>query len=247
MEHYQKELLAQIRPETRPVLPGKVRFRARIFGKQKALEYIGNYYERESAGRIPFYLPYIYRRELFDHMRRLAKIPKSRVGLVLIDGEDARTDFLLYEFLDNVNYLTIITERMAYFTDLQERAFQELGLLVDLVKPWEEKQLEGNLVWDLTENIQKADCYPPGSIALMAHKKLWKVREQVKMCENITAVYIRAVNAGKIEVSPAMAECFLVPGNFPFRESRCLELERWCRQKKWAVHAGVETAKNLDI
>lgn len=244
MRHFRNDLLQCARPETRPELPKKIRLRARFFGKQQVSEYLWNYYERESESRIPFYLPYIYRKEFFDYARRTAQIPKSKVRMVLIDGGDARIDFFLYEFLQELNYLTIITDRTEYFLGLQERAFQELGLLIDLQKPWEEKSPEGNVVWDFTKTLQKPDCYPPGSIAWMPHKKLWKLQEQIRSCENVTAVYMKEVRIGQRTISPSLAECLLVTKNFPFRESRCRELEQWCRRQNWKIE--LDKVKNLD-
>ena len=86
MRHFQKDILKHARPETKPELPRKIRLRAKFFGKQNALEYIWNYYERESEKRVPFYLPYIYMKEIFDSLRRYAQIPKKQIGMVLIAG-----------------------------------------------------------------------------------------------------------------------------------------------------------------
>lgn len=235
MDELTKKLPELIREETIPEIPKKIRWKSRLFGKGQLLEYIRNYYEEESVKRVPFYLPYIYMKEAFDYLRRYAQIPKRQVNMVLIDGGDARIDYFLYEFLEELNYLTIVTERQAYFEGLQERTFQELGMLIDLALPWEEKNLRGNIVWDFSDKLQKADCYPEGSICFLPHKKEWKIKEFLGECLCATAVTLREVEIGHFVLSPSMAECFLVPANFPFRKSRCQELKIWCRQKKWSV------------
>lgn len=235
MKHFQNDILKYARPETKPEIPRKIRLRAKFFGKQKALEYIWNYYERESVRRIPFYLPYIYMKEIFDYLRRYGEIPRKQISVVLIDDEDARIDYFLYEFLEDLNYLTIVTSRKEYFVSLQERAFQELGLLIDLVQPWEEKNLRGNLVWDFSDLLQRADCYPEGSICFMPHKKEWKIRELLQCCDKMTAVSIDTVEVNGERITPSMAEALLVPANFPFRKSRCEELAVWCKMRKWAI------------
>lgn len=155
--------------------------------------------------------------------------------MVLIDGDDGRTDYFLYEFLEELNYLTIVTDRRSYFEGLQERAFGELGLLIDLALPWEEKNLRGNLVWDFSEQLQKPDCYPPGSICFMPHKKEWKIRELLGSCPGIAGVWITKVMIGETCISPSLAESLLVPENFPFRQSRCEDLGQWCRAQKWQI------------
>ncbi len=228
------------RPETRPDIPRKVRWKAKLFGGHYLSEYLWAYYERESEVRIPFYLPYIYMKENFYYLRRYAQIPKKQVSMVLIDGEDSRTDYFLYEFLEELNYLTIVTERRKYFEGFQERAFQELGLLIDLLFPWEEKNIRGNLVWDFTEQFQKADCYPENSICFMPHKKEWKIKEFLKERPVAAAVMLKEVEIGQNCISAALAESLLVPPNFPFRKSRCEDLRDWCRNQKWTVKMGVQ-------
>lgn len=247
MRHFPKDILKHARPETKPELPRKIRLMAKFFGKQNALEYIWNYYERESEKRVPFYLPYIYMKEIFDYLRRCAQIPKKQISMVLIDDEDGRIDYFLYHFLEELNYLTIVTPRGDYFAGLQERAFQELGLIIDVVLPWEEKNLRGNLVWDFSEQLQKEDCYPAGSLCFMPHKKPWKIQELLRSCEKMTAVSLKKVNVDEQELSPTLAEALLVPAHFPFRESRCEELALWCKTRKWALKLKVEEPKNLDI
>ena len=56
MDYLTMELISSARPETRPEIPRKLRWKARIFGKHKIEEYMRDYYERESRERVPFYL-----------------------------------------------------------------------------------------------------------------------------------------------------------------------------------------------
>lgn len=241
MDELTKKLPELMREETLPEIPGKVRWKAKFFGKGQLLEYIRNYYEEESVRRVPFYLPYIYMKEIFRYLCRYAKIPKKQVSMVLIDDADARTDYFLYEFLEELNYLTIVTDRTKYYEGLQERAFQELGLLIDLVQPWEEKHLRGNLVWDFSDKLQKVDCYPEDCICFLPHKKEWKIKELLKECPTMTAVSLKEIEIGSLSLQPSMAECLLVPGGFPFRKSRCEELKSWCHRKRWLVKMSVRT------
>lgn len=223
------------RKETLPEIPKRILFQSRIFGKNQLCKYIDAYYQEESAERIPFYLPYIYMKEIYRCLCRYGGLYKKQVELVLIDDEDARTDYILYEFLEQVNYLTIISRRKAYFEGLQERAFQELGLLIDLVQPWEEMHLKGNLVWDLTSELQRADSYPENAICFVPHKKKWKQNEILKTSPKVTTIFIKELTNGQRVLSPAMAESVLVPQEFPFRKTRCDDLRKWCRSKHWMI------------
>lgn len=235
-----KKLPELAREETMPEIPKKIRWRAKFFGKGQLREYLWNYYEEESARRVPFYLPYIYMKETFHYLCRYGEIPRKQVSMVLIDGNDSRIDHFLYEFLEELNYLTIVTDRKEYFKGLQERAFQELGLLIDLALPWEEKNLRGNLVWDFSDKLQKSDCYPEESICFMPHKKTWKIQELFRNCPTITAVSVKNVEIGGFCIPPSFAESLLVPKNFPFRKSRCEDLRQWCRKQKWMVKMNVQ-------
>ena len=235
MEYEVKELLKNVRPETRPLIPKKVWWKAKIFGQQVIKEYLWNYYKRESEYRVPFYLPSIFLKECMQYLCRVGKIPKDRLQAVLIDGEDFRIDYFLSRYLEQFQYVTIITDRQEYFKSLEERAFQELGLLVDFVHSWEEKQLTGNLVWDFSETIQKSDCYPEGSVCFLPYKREWKQNEIQNSVPNITIVKIQCVKANGMELSPGLAESMLVPSGITFRASRCEMLRKWCEKQKWRI------------
>lgn len=243
MRQFQKELLEAARPETKPKIPRKIYWKAKIFGKQILSEYLWNYYERESEERVPFYLPYIYMKECFDYLRRYAKISRKQISMVLIDDDDARTDYFLKEFLEEFNYLTIVTDRVKYFEGLQERAFQELGLLIDLVHSWEDKNLQGNLVWDFSGRIQKEDCYPEGSVCFMPHKKEWKLRQVLQDSLKIRVLTIDGVVVRQEQeiLRPGVAETLLAPSDFPFRETRCQALKEWCKCKNWNIKIKEQT------
>lgn len=230
MEELQKMLPKLVRKETLPEIPWKIRAGAGIFGKHVKMKYLWNYYKEESEGRIPLYLPYIYMREIIDIMRRCAAIPRRQQKMVLIDGGDQRTEYVLHEMLEEVHSLTIITDRKEYFENLQERAFQELGLIIELLLPWEEKQPEGNLVWDFSEKLQSYDCYPKGSICFLPHKKPWKIREILANGEDLTVLTFNGVKKGEITLPINLAESLWIPRNLAFRKSRCRELEKWCKE-----------------
>lgn len=235
MKNFQYELVRIAHPQTKPEVPWKIRLRAKFFGKQIETEYIWNYYKRESESRIPFYLPYLFMKDIFYYLKRYGQIPKSKISMILVDGGDSRIDYFLYEFLEELNDLTIITDRKEYFENLQERSFQELGLMIDLIYPWQEKRLKGNFVWDFTTHLQKTDCYPKGSICFLPHKKEWKVRELLRDGEDITVFFIENVKIKGGFVSPGLAECILVPKKFMFRKSRCKELSKWCQNEGWQI------------
>lgn len=151
MDEFLQMLPKLARKETVPEIPKKLRLYAHFFGQRKVTEYLSDYYIGQGRERTLLYLPCIYMREEFHYLRRAAGIPKKQISLVLIDSNDARTDYFLHEFLEQLNFLTIVTERKEYFESLTERAFQELGLLIDLAYPWEKRAVRGNLFWDFSD------------------------------------------------------------------------------------------------
>lgn len=223
------------RAETIPEIPQKIKWKAKFFGKRCMEQYLEEYYRKEAERRNPYYLPYLYMKEHLDCLRRYAKIPGKDISMVLIDGNDGRTDYFLSRLIEEFNDLIIVTERKEYFEGLQERAFQELGLLVQLVRPWEEKTLRGNLLWDFTKELQKPDCYPKDCVCFLPHKKEWKIRELLRSCSMKAGVGLKEVEVRGTVLSPGLAETLLIPSGFPFRESRCEELRKWCQNGKWTV------------
>lgn len=242
MDDLLKKLPKLAREETKPEIPAKLRLYARVFGKRHLAEYLSNYYAEQSEKRIPFYLPCIYMREEFNYLCRYAGIRKNQVSAVLIDANDARTDSFLYEFLEQLNYLTIVTQRREYFEGFAERAFQELGLLIEIVCPWEEKKLCGNLVWDFSEKMQYVEYYPEESICFLPCKTKREMEKFQVQCPTASAVGAPAVVIGMYELSASMAETLLVPAGFPFRKSRCEELRKWCGRNGWHIKITAEKA-----
>ena len=45
-------------------------------------------------------------------------------------------------------------------------------------------------------------------------------------------------------IFPALAETMLVPKRFPFRQSRCEELRKWCKMSNWKVKLKARTLEN---
>ena len=62
------EIVKHARIETVPEVPKKIRWKARIFGKNQIEQFYERYYQRESERRIPFYLPYLNMRTHFDYV-----------------------------------------------------------------------------------------------------------------------------------------------------------------------------------
>lgn len=235
MKEYQKEILKMAEKDTLPKLPKKFWKFQRWFSQEYFWEYLWNYYMEESKGRRPFYLPYLYLREEQDFLRRTGQMALEEIHLVIIDSEDERCGYLLQELLWKLNYLTILTNRKKYFEGLKNRAFQEMGLIIELYYPWQEKHVYGNLIWDLTDKLQPKDCYPSGSICFMPHKS--QVQKEIlgEQCPDTRFFLMPDILWRDQKLTANFAEALSVPCYFPFRESRCEDLKIKSRNCHWKL------------
>ena len=77
------------------------------------------------------YLPQL--REIIEIILEKRKIPYEQFAPVLIDGGDVQDTLLGAELLGrDLNRLTILTDRPAYFTEYTDSMYEENGLIVEL-------------------------------------------------------------------------------------------------------------------
>ena len=77
------------------------------------------------------YLPQL--REIMEIILEKRKIPYEQFAPVLIDGGDVQDTLLGAELLGrDLNRLTILTDRPAYFTEYTDSMYEENGLIVEL-------------------------------------------------------------------------------------------------------------------
>lgn len=140
--------------------------------------------------------PYLvdFARIFFGVIREKGLNPAKVEVIVFDEGEDEHQPFerigvqdVLNQLRDDINALTIFTDRPQYFEKFAEQAYEENGLLV-IMKP---KREQCRAVW------QKADdstcvvldfewngaCYRPDNGAckgyIPIHKKAWEMRENL--------------------------------------------------------------------
>lgn len=74
---------------------------------------------------------------------------------IIFDSCDRKIVYLLKQIKDNLNYLTILTERKEYFNDFREMLYSTAGLAVDFISPGENTPIEGNLIIDTNSEYFK--------------------------------------------------------------------------------------------
>lgn len=156
------------------------------------------------------FLPYI--RPILCDVLRQRGLSYQNLRLLVIDGtEDLDTIFwedevlqALNDLSEDLNDLTILTGRPAYFQEYIEKMYEETGLLVRMLakEPGQgrrEKQILSNVVLDFESkggmwNLHLAD---PG-LYIPVYKKPWKTAENLDICVPIGYNTVIAKSIGNI-------------------------------------------------
>lgn len=99
-------------------------------------------------------LKFLYLKELVTIARRKLNITMKDMKLVVIDSGDKRIEHVLELLVNNLNFLTIITDREEYFTEFRDMIYDTTGLVVDVEEIPLKNHIEGNIIIDL-----KQECY----------------------------------------------------------------------------------------
>ncbi|MCD8195872.1 MAG: hypothetical protein LUE24_01645 [Lachnospiraceae bacterium] len=97
--------------------------------------------------------------EVLCYLRRERKIARRDLELVMIDNEEEPAWQVVHvaeHLLPEVKLLTIVTGRQEYFSELEQEAFEEYGLLVITADAHAGKPA-GNLVLDLNDWEKQLD------------------------------------------------------------------------------------------
>ncbi len=151
------------------------------------------------------YLPYI--REILEQVLPKRGLDYGRMRLLIIDT-DVDTGAIFWEdavrsaledLSPDLNYLTILTNRAAYFQEYVETMYEEHGLLVCLEEKCNPPGSSVNTVLDFERQgtIWKLDL-PEPSIYLPIYKKEWETAENLDIFvpigyNTVTVKGIRAV------------------------------------------------------
>lgn len=79
-------------------------------------------------------------------------IAKKHARFVVIDSGDKKILMILQVILEYANYLTIVTKRREYFSEIIDVVFEETGLMVNLESFVKHKKIEGNVIINLDKD-----------------------------------------------------------------------------------------------
>ena len=143
------------------------------------------------------YLPYM--REILENILRQRELEYKDLRLILIDTDTEPESFLdeddveiiLEQFSSDLNFLTILTQRPAYFERYVETMYEENGLLVNLEAKESRRKFDANTVLDLE---QKGSLWnlelPEPFIYLPIYKKSWKIAEKSRETSENLDIYV---------------------------------------------------------
>lgn len=122
-------------------------------------------------------------REILDSVLTQRNLSYGQMRLLLIDTDSPPESMLdeddiqtaLEQISKDLNYLTILTDRSAYFHDYVETMYEETGLLVQLEDKTSIRKYEVNTVLDFEQkgSFWKVDLCEP-SLYIPVYKKSWE-------------------------------------------------------------------------
>ncbi|WP_167955427.1 hypothetical protein [Anaerosporobacter faecicola] len=130
---------------------------------------IGELQERnkEKIERERTLLKYLYLSQIIKENKKRLVIQDKDVKLVIIDSGDKRVEHVLERFSENLNSLTIITDREEYFASFREMIYDTTGLVVEVEGLQVRNHIEGNIIIDLcSESYKLYNFFPHGACVI---------------------------------------------------------------------------------
>lgn len=101
------------------------------------------------------FLMYLYIKEILEKVMRMHSIARKRIKIIVIDSKELQTEYLLNEIKEDLNYLTLVTDRPEYFKTYIENLYEESGLLISLINKPLSSPVEGNIIINLDNKQDK--------------------------------------------------------------------------------------------
>lgn len=99
------------------------------------------------------YLELIFIKEIVEHIRLLRGIRKKFLHVVVVDGNEAVTNYVLHMVYNETNYLSLITDRPEEFRQFFDEVYEETGLIIQTIFPQQEIQRESQIILDLRKGL----------------------------------------------------------------------------------------------
>ncbi len=105
--------------------------------------------------KISTIVKYVMLEQIVEKILYMKSLDYKYLKMAIIDSGDEKVNYVITRFIDHLNYLTIITNRVNYFTEITENIYNSTGLVVETIEPPLQNKLESNLIIDLSTEINK--------------------------------------------------------------------------------------------
>lgn len=144
----------------------------------------------ERAERERSLIKFLYLRQLVAIAREKLHIEEKDMKLVIIDSHDKRIEHVLEQFVCNLNYLTIITNREEYFDGFRDMIYDTTGLVVEFEELPIKDHIEGNIIIDLdSESYKSYNFFPYGSCVVDVNSSAKKRQYLQERRKDLTIIY----------------------------------------------------------
>lgn len=144
----------------------------------------------ERAERERTLIKYVYIEELVNIGMNKLHLKEKDMKLVVIDSGDKRVEHVLELFTNNLNYLTIITNREEYFTGFREMIYDTTGLVVEFEQLPLTTHIEGNIIIDLdSESYKSYNFFPYGACVIDVNSAAKKRQYLQERRKDLTIIY----------------------------------------------------------
>lgn len=144
----------------------------------------------ERAERERSLIKFLYLRELVEIGRDKLHIKEKDMKLVIIDSHDKRIEHVIEQFANNLNYLTIITNREEYFNDFRDMIYDTTGLVVEFEELPLKNHIEGNIIIDLdSESYKNYNFFPYGCCVVDVNSSAKKRQYLQERRKDLTIIY----------------------------------------------------------
>lgn len=145
-------------------------------------------YERSERERT--LIKYVYLEQLVRVGMNKLHIKEKDMKLVIIDSGDKRIEHVLEQLTDNLNYLTIITNREEYFTSFRDMIYDTTGLVVEFEQLPLTTHIEGNIIIDLDcESHRCYNFFPYGACVIDVNSTARKRQYLQERRKDLTIIY----------------------------------------------------------
>lgn len=146
--------------------------------------------DNERAERQRTLIKFLYLKQLVKISRDKLHIKEKDVKLVIIDSGDKRIEHVLELFVNNLNYLTIITNREEYFTGFRDMIYDTTGLVVEFEELPLKNHIEGNIIIDLdSESYKSYNFFPYGACVIDVNSSAKKRQYLQERRKDLTIIY----------------------------------------------------------